>query len=103
MKSIINIIAVTALTLAGVSATAVHASESQASIAVATNDLDLSTAKGAKTLRLRIHRAATELCGDLSGSSFAEQRKLFRTCYQTATQPAFASAQAKSSVKIAGR
>ena len=103
MKSIINIIAVTALTLAGVSATAVHASESQASIAVATNDLDLSTAKGTKTLKLRIHRAATELCGDLSGSSVVEQRKLFRTCYQTATQPAFASAQAKSSVKIAGR
>lgn len=103
MKTIINIIAVTALTLTGVSATAVHASEGQTSIAVATNDLDLSTAKGAKTLRLRIHRAATELCGDLGGSSFVEQRKLFRTCYQTATQPAFAAAQAKSTVKIAGR
>ncbi len=103
MKIITTTLAIAALTMTGVSATATQASESQASIAVATSDLDLSTVKGTKTLKLRIHRAATELCGDLGGSAYAEQRKFFRACYQNATQPAFASAQAKSSAKIAAR
>jgi UrcA family protein len=98
------IIIATALTLSGLSVPAAASTDEQkVSVTIQSRDLDLSSDQGVKTLKLRIHRAATEVCGDAAGSDYLEQRKAFRKCYDTISQSAFASAQSKMSGTLAVR
>jgi UrcA family protein len=98
------IIIATALALSAVSTTAVQAADAvQVSTAVKTSDLDLSTDQGVKSLKLRISRAAKELCGGASDSNYVEAQRAFKKCYKNAIQPAFAAIESKTPVLLTSR
>lgn len=101
MKTFIIIAA--ALSLSGLSATTASAQNVQVSVAVASQDLNLTSPNGVKTLKLRIHRAASQLCGGSSFSHYREERKAFKACYQSATDSTIAAVQAKTNTILAVR
>jgi UrcA family protein len=99
MKTII----IAAAAFSSLFATAAFADTVKVSAAVVTHDLNLSTPHGAKTLALRIHRAASQLCNEESNSVFSEARKAYRACYKSATESTVAAVQARTSVTLAAR
>ena len=101
MKTFIIIAA--ALSLSGLSATAASAENVRVSTTVASQDLNLTSPNGVKTLKLRIHHAACQLCGGSSFSHYREERKAFKACYQSATESTIAAVQAKTNVIVAAR
>ena len=61
-------------------------------IRIATHDLDLGTARGHRTLTLRIARAASRLCDSVDGRFDARIRVAQRLCRQEAIATALANA-----------
>jgi UrcA family protein len=75
---------------------AANPAEQAPSIAVRTNDLDLATEAGARTLDHRIHRAALAVCPDLDGRDLNMTTAIL-VCRATA----LASGQAKAQLALA--
>ncbi len=70
-------------------------------VAVKYSDLDLSTAKGQKTLKYRITGAARQACGERSGAVPLYEQAMIDTCMTKAKADAFATVQSKSAVQMA--
>ncbi|MFM9853898.1 MAG: UrcA family protein [Sphingomonadaceae bacterium] len=98
------IIIATALALSTLSPTAGQAADPvQVSTTVKSSDLNLSTDHGVRTLKLRVSRAATELCGGDTNNNYSEAYKAYKKCYKSAVQPAFAAIESKASVLLTSR
>ncbi len=73
------------------------------SITVRYSDLDLSTAKGQKALKLRVIRAAKLACGDRSGQMPLWEQTAISSCTTKAKGEAMASFNAGNPVQLAAR
>jgi UrcA family protein len=71
-------------------ATARAVATSEPSIKVRYDDLNLSVPSGVKTLELRIHQAAVQVCGPYEGPMLLERAEVYRECVRDAFDRAFA-------------
>jgi UrcA family protein len=96
MNTFIKLITATAIVLA---AAPTHAEQSQ-SIRIVTRDIDLATVKGQKMLRLRVARAAHELC-DVTNERFGVTVRISqRQCREAAIASALGTASPSTRVAV---